>query len=264
MEEKNEIYFGKDGTAQPSRKTFLSNVDRNQKPTTFWPHTFGGNTHQANEELKGLELGAVFPNPKPTRLIKNILQTFVVSPGDITLDFFAGSGTTAHAVMALNAEDGGDRRFIMVSNTEATADAPDKNLCRDVLRERVRRAADKLGLEPRVAYLRAARVKMADLDWEDGLTDQRAWTLLRMMHGLPVAPLDMADGVAAATLPEGGAIAYLDQLSEAGAARLAALAADGPVIAYAWAPGQVRVRFEDDPRVEPRPVVDSLLARFRP
>jgi adenine-specific DNA-methyltransferase len=204
-----------------------------------------------------------FNYPKPLSLIRELVRQST-APGDITLDFFAGSGTTAHAVMALNAEDGGDRRFIMVSNTEATADAPDKNLCRDVLRERVRRAADKLGLEPRVAYLRAARVKMADLDWEDGLTDQRAWTLLRMMHGLPVAPLDMADGVAAATLPEGGAIAYLDQLSEAGAARLAALATDGPVIAYAWAPGQVRVRFEDDPRVEPRPVVDSLLARFRP
>lgn len=166
--------------------------------------------------------------------------------------------------MALNAEDGGDRRFIMVSNTEATAEAPDRNLCRDVLRERIRRAGDQLGLSPRVAYLRAATVPIMDLDWDDGLTDQRAWTLIRMMHGLPVAPIEMTDGIASAALPEGGTVAYLEELSDAGAARLAAFAAAGPVIAYAWAPGQVRVRFEDHPLIEPRPVVESLLKRFRP
>ena len=59
-------------------------------------------------------------------------------PDDLVLDFFAGSATTAQAVMELNAEDGGSRRFIMVSSTEATEDDPDKNLCRDVTAERIR------------------------------------------------------------------------------------------------------------------------------
>ncbi len=63
----------------------------------------------------------------------------VTGPDDTVLDFFAGSGTTAHAVLKLNEEDGGQRRFILVSNAEVTDEEPDKNLCRHICAERVRR-----------------------------------------------------------------------------------------------------------------------------
>lgn len=77
--------------------------------------------------------------PKPLSLIKGLLSQ-ATQPGDIVLDFFAGSGTTGQAVLELNAEDSGQRRFILCSSTEATAKEPDKNLCRDVCAERLRRA----------------------------------------------------------------------------------------------------------------------------
>ncbi len=67
----------------------------------------------------------IFPYPKPQSLIYGLLKQ-ATGPDDIVLDFFGGSGTTGHAVLALNAEDGGNRRFIVVSSTEATAKDPEK------------------------------------------------------------------------------------------------------------------------------------------
>ncbi|MDD5321572.1 MAG: DNA methyltransferase [Methylococcales bacterium] len=72
-------------------------------------------------------------------LILELVRQGAPNKNDIILDFFAGSGTTAHAVMKLNAEDGGNRRFILVSSTEATEIEPDKNLCSDDCAKRVRR-----------------------------------------------------------------------------------------------------------------------------
>ena len=100
----------------------------------------------------------VFQFPKPLSLMQALVRA-CSGEGDIVLDFFAGSGTTAHAVLAQNAEDEGDRRFIMVSNTEVTADEPEKNLCRDVCAERIRRVidgyGDVVGLGGDFAYLHA-------------------------------------------------------------------------------------------------------------
>ena len=86
---------------------------------------------------------SAFDTPKPVRLIERILQIYVIDDNDaLILDFFAGSGTTAHAVHKLNAADGGERRCILVSSTEATTEQPDKNLCRDVCATRVRRVIE--------------------------------------------------------------------------------------------------------------------------
>jgi adenine-specific DNA-methyltransferase len=95
-----------------------------------------------NELKRIFEGRAPFNNPKPSELILELL-TYVSKPSDIVLDFFAGSGTTAHAVLKLNKQDGGKRRFIMVSSTEAivdgSAEETKRNLCRDVCAERIRR-----------------------------------------------------------------------------------------------------------------------------
>jgi len=84
-------------------------------PSTMWPHSEVGHNHEANEEVKTIFAGSVFTNPKPVRLIKHIVSLVTDDEEeDIILDSFSGSGTTAHAVLALNAEDGGNRRFILV------------------------------------------------------------------------------------------------------------------------------------------------------
>ena len=115
----NEIWFGQDGKSVPSRKSYLSEVKSGVTPVTIWLNDEVGNTHEANNELKSLLGGGVFDNPKPTELIKQILQ-LSTSPtdGDVVLDFFAGSCTTADALLRLNQEDGGNRKFICIQLPE--------------------------------------------------------------------------------------------------------------------------------------------------
>jgi adenine-specific DNA-methyltransferase len=93
----------------------------------------------ASADLK--PLGVAFPHPKNPELIKALLR-MTCGPDGLILDFFAGSGTTGQAVLELNAADGGSRRFILVSATEATEGDPRRNLCRDACAERVRRAVE--------------------------------------------------------------------------------------------------------------------------
>lgn len=126
MDEGNEIWFGADGRQTPSRKSFLSEVKDGVTPVTIWGYEEVGHNHEASTEIKALGLGGLFDNPKPTRLIRRML-TLATGPNDLVLDFFAGSGTTAQAVLAANAEDGGNRRFIVVQLPEPT---PEKSEAR--------------------------------------------------------------------------------------------------------------------------------------
>ena len=119
LDANNEIWFGKDGKSTPSKKSYLSEVKSGITPVTVWLNDEVGNTHQANNELKALLGGGIFDNPKPTSLIKRMLQLSTsLSDEDIVLDFFAGSCTTADAVLDLNQGDGGNRRFICVQLPE--------------------------------------------------------------------------------------------------------------------------------------------------
>ncbi len=120
FDKNDEIHFGTDSKSVPSRKSFLSEVKQGVTPVTLWKYAEVGHTHEANNELKKLELVGVFENPKPSRLIKQIVQLSTFSNSDIVIDFFAGSGTTAHAVMELNNEDNGNRKFILVQIPELT------------------------------------------------------------------------------------------------------------------------------------------------
>ena len=89
---------------------------------TIWTYEEVGHTHEANNELKALGLGGVFDNPKPTRLIRRMVELTTGSvEGALILDFFAGSCTTAQAVLEQNREDSGNRRFIMVQLPEPIA-----------------------------------------------------------------------------------------------------------------------------------------------
>jgi adenine-specific DNA-methyltransferase len=115
LDKGKEIWFGNDGKAQPSKKSFLSEVKAGITPITVWLFDEVGSTHEANETLK--ELGIAFENPKPITLIEQIIK-LATNEGDIILDSFAGSGTTAHAVLALNKVDGGNRKFILVEQED--------------------------------------------------------------------------------------------------------------------------------------------------
>jgi adenine-specific DNA-methyltransferase len=115
------------------------------------------NTADASKELTEL-FGKkdVFENPKPVELIKFFIQ-YTSDKESIILDSFSGSGTTGHTVMDLNKEDGGNRRFILVQMTEATKKAPDKNICKDITRERIKRAIEKYGYDSGFKYLRVGQ-----------------------------------------------------------------------------------------------------------
>ena len=129
---ENRIWFGKDGCGTPRKKTFLSEVQEGLRPNTLILQEEGGNNQEGKQELKAVMEGeGVFDGPKPTKLIMLLLK--IANGKELTvLDFFAGSGTTLHATMQLNAEDGGHRQCILVTNNE-------NNICEDVTYERNKR-----------------------------------------------------------------------------------------------------------------------------
>ena len=114
----NRLYWGPDGKASvPSIKMFLADA-RGLTPTNFWAHDYAGHTDEGTRDLEALIPGKVFNNPKPVRLVHRMLEHACNGPGDIVLDFFAGSGVTAQATVELNLGDGGSRKFILVQLPE--------------------------------------------------------------------------------------------------------------------------------------------------
>ena len=180
-----DFWLGKPvGFGRPWFKRHLADLQSEVRPVSSWvrgaveeisldeftvglsAQRSGTGEHSVNEIL-GFN---AFPYPKPLSLIKNLLAQ-ASRPGDTVLDFFAGSGTTGQAVLELNAEDGengGGRRFILCSSTEATAKEPEKNLCRDVCAERLRRVIAGYGGKPGHALAQGGEFAYLQLDKIDG------------------------------------------------------------------------------------------------
>ena len=131
---ENRLWWGKTGTATfPMEKKFLSEVKSGVVNQTWWPYEFSGSTRNANAEIKDVFGGErIFDTPKPTKLLQRILQ-IATDTNSLVLDSFAGSGTTAHAALKQNAEDGGNRRFILVEM--------DEGIAHNVTTERVKRVS---------------------------------------------------------------------------------------------------------------------------
>ncbi len=112
---ENRIYFGKDKKGRPLLKRYLKDVQQGIVPLTIWHNSEVGSSTEGRKAILKIfhDTQRPFDNPKPVDLIKRVLQ-IACGPEDIILDSFAGSGTTAHAVLALNKEDGGNRKFILV------------------------------------------------------------------------------------------------------------------------------------------------------
>ncbi len=141
------FFFTKGGKGGIARKTYLDNVG-GKLPTNFWPFSDTGHTDEAKKEV-GKILGdmTAFSTPKPVRLMERII-TIASQPDSTVLDFFAGSGTTGHAVLAHNAANpDSHRRFILCTNNE-------NDICRSVTYERIKRVMEREGYEAGLKFYR--------------------------------------------------------------------------------------------------------------
>lgn len=143
--DEHKVYFGKDNSGVPQRVMYLSE-SKGQPISNYWDSV--ATNKEGKKDILSLFGDNAFDTPKPTGLIRKMLQV-ATSEDDIILDFFSGSATTAHAVMQLNAEDGGNRKFIMVQLPEETDEKSEaykagyQNIC-EIGKERIRRAAKKI------------------------------------------------------------------------------------------------------------------------
>lgn len=155
--EDGRVYFGADGGNTPRLKRYLADVQQGMTPTTIWKCDDVGHNQEGRQELKKLfDDKGYFDSPKPQRLMHRILKVANLLDSSIVLDFFSGSASTAHAVMQLNAEDGGHRKFIMVQLPEKCDEKSEaykagyKNIC-EIGKERIRRAGAKIKEEAGLA-----------------------------------------------------------------------------------------------------------------
>ena len=135
LKASNRLWFGRDGNGVPRQIRYLSEVE-GLVPWTWWPHSEVGHTDEAKKEIQDIfKTQTAFDTPKPTRLIERILQ-IATNPGDLVLDSFAGSGTTGHAVLKMNAAnpEAAARRFILVEM--------EPNIAKTITAERVKRVAE--------------------------------------------------------------------------------------------------------------------------
>lgn len=143
---ENKIWFGENGNNVPSIKRFLTEVQDGVVPTTWWSYKECGHNQEAKQELKKLMEGesVFFDTPKPLRLLDRILHLATTNDkNSIILDFFAGSGTTAHATLNKNIADSGSRRYIAVQLPEKIDDEKYHTIS-ELTKERLRRAGKKV------------------------------------------------------------------------------------------------------------------------
>ncbi|ROQ05754.1 adenine-specific DNA-methyltransferase [Curtobacterium sp. PhB171] len=178
---ERRFWYGPDGTGIPRRKTYLA--ERNGKSAwTWWPNSEVGHTQEGTREVRALfdkDGETFFDFPKPVRLIERVVQLATKTDrANVVVDFFAGSGTTAHAVMNANLADGGNRRFVLVQMPElldakSAAAIAGYHSIADISRDRVRRAGaaaakQALGrdsaLDVGFRSLRIDTTNMTDLD----------------------------------------------------------------------------------------------------
>jgi adenine-specific DNA-methyltransferase len=196
MNKDGRIWWGADGNNMPRMKRFLSDVKSGRVPQTLWKYEEVGHTQEAKKELISAvnfpNSDVVFDTPKPTRLIRRILQLATsADEDDIVLDFFAGTGTTMDAVFRGNVDEVGKRRCILVQLPEPIPEAigPLRTIC-DVTKARVRGAAKKVRAESPMAQVdlgfRVFKLDRSNIRAWDPNRDDLSGTLLDSVeHILP-------------------------------------------------------------------------------
>ena len=180
----NRIWFGKNGTSFPRKKRFLSEVQSGRTPDTWWRNEEVGHNQEGARDLKKILGTVALNNPKPVRLIRRVLE--IASHNDsIILDFFAGSGTTAQAVLEQNKADGGNRHFILCTNNES-------DICETITYPRIKTVVTgkrvdgskySEGLPANLKYYRTDFVPMDEDDLSEALLEHIA-EMIQLEHGV--------------------------------------------------------------------------------
>jgi adenine-specific DNA-methyltransferase len=217
-----------------------------------------GATQTQSNELAAM--GVDFSYPKPIKLVQFLIR-MVSSDNCIVVDFFAGSGTTGHAVLKLNANDDSDRQFILVSSTEASNEEPKKNLCRNVCAKRVKRVCegygDMKGLGGGFAYLRIEKMEPGRLLRR--LQHEQVWITLQMMHLDSLTP-EAPSGIVWAAGEGKRRLIYLTQTNEKSWGPLErALEENRRATIYTWQPDLVK---HHAPKATVRPIPKFLMERL--
>lgn len=278
------------GRGSPKYKRFLSEVKNLQKPVSTWfvPSSIKrkemelldasearlmtcGYTQEGTKLVSTMVNNRDFSFPKPLSLVKALVNSATEpDAGHLVLDFFAGSGTTGHAVMELNDEDGGDRRFVLVSSTEATAKEPQKNVCRDIGAKRLAAAVNGYeytangtmqkvgGLDGDFAYFRTARIVRGSI--RDKIGHAQVWTALQMIHFPNTVPLPKGRKWAAHE-SEQEQIIYLTDTAPATLKQASDKAAHkNRCTVYSWQPAAAVAAFDGEVQVERIP--EFILRRY--
>ena len=190
------------GFGRPAFKRYKADLRNLNQPLSSWivpsaeqkkyeaENSFVSGTNQEGAKAVSTIFGTkTFNYAKPPSLIKELVRQATAN-NDLVMDFFGGSGTTAQAVLEVNQEDEDQRRFIIVSSTEATAAEPDKNICRDVCAERIRRVingySSKEGTGGNFAYLRTRLIPFTQLHLN--IQHDQIWYALQLIHTHEISP----------------------------------------------------------------------------
>lgn len=260
-----EIGFGK-----PRYKRFWDDLKNKEKPLSTWivpasskkeelaefnqdesEHMISGFTSEGTALLQKIMNNKDFPYPKPLSLIKALIsQSTASDSGDVIIDFFGGSGTTGQAVMEVNAEDEGDRRYVIVSSTEATTSEPEKNVCREITRTRLSnvingytyRQKGKVfeveGISGDFAYLTMSRIPSEYVGRM--ISHDQIWLALQLINDGRMYPYS-ADAPFQVAEYDDKIIIYLQETTNAGISGIEKAIKQFPAaIIYSWEPGVVR------------------------
>lgn len=287
--EQNENYLdfwvGKSiGYGSPGYKRHLSEVKRIEKPLSTWviPSSekpvdntdanfiTSGMTQEGTKLIQQMLGGKHFNYPKPLSLIKNlILQS--TTDGDIVLDFFAGSGTTGHAVLAINAESEDERKFIMVSSTEATANEPGKNVCRDVTRQRLAAAINGYfyktskglngvsGTGGNFAYLTPRRIPIGHIHID--IQHDQVWYAIQQFHGYGLNPFHQNELIQW-TDTDKARLIYIPEINEFVMDSISSMiGGESSIIIHSWNPGFLKQRLFA-PNISFEKIPEYLVKKF--
>lgn len=275
------------GYGRPRYKRHLSEMRSETRPVSTWIYPSSEQPPKDEQEVNYLQCGMTregtqilqqimgykaFDYPKPLSLIKSLILQSTSSDGeDIVMDFFAGSGTTGHAVLEANLEDGGNRRFILVSSTEATEDNPDRNVCRTVTRERLARVINGYQYNMRTGtktvegiggnYIYGVLERMPPATAIVKIKEDQIWIALQLLHQVTIYPYVKSDNVQL-NQRDDEILVYVSTVNNAVISDIEGFSANyKQVVVYSWQPGLIRQRIlSPNTRIETIP--DYLLDSF--
>lgn len=283
----NEFVGKSIGYGRPMFKRHVKDLNRSEKPLSSWivpasekkptvpedVETISSSmTSEGTKLIQQIMGSKAFNYPKPISLIKNLIsQTTDPQNEDIILDFFAGSGTTGQAVLELNEEDNGNRKFILVSNKEQTEKEPNKNICRDVTQVRLNKVIEGYTYKTRsgskevealgngMAYLTIDKTPLESLGLE--LSHEAVWINLQLLHYKTVYPFKEGEHYHYSILGEEG-IGYVSSLNDN---VVEIIKKQGErlrnLTIYSWSPGFLKQRiFSSNISIEKLP--DFLINKF--